>query len=136
MHFHRKGSGAAVKPPRFAYHRPANVAEAVATLGVSEGHAKVLAGGQSLVPLLNMRLAAPKALVDINRVDDLRTVDANRHRVRIDALIRHSALAQPGAGGTRPVWHDWLPVLPEAIQCVAHPTIRNRGTSVGSLVHA
>jgi carbon-monoxide dehydrogenase medium subunit len=125
-----------VKPPSFDYHRPQTVAEAVALLGELGPDAKVLAGGQSLVPLLNMRLAAPKALVDINRVDDLRTVDANRHRVRIDALIRHSDLEQPGAGGPRPVWHDWLPVLPEAIQCVAHPTIRNRGTSVGSLVHA
>jgi carbon-monoxide dehydrogenase medium subunit len=70
-----------VKPPTFAYHRPASVAEAVATLGAwadgrsarsraENGHAKVLAGGQSLVPLLNMRLAAPAALVDINRLGD------------------------------------------------------------------
>src|SRR5215467_12827001 len=91
MHFHRKGSGAAVKPPRFAYHRPANVAEAVATLGVSEGHAKVLAGGQSLVPLLNMRLAAPAALVDINRLgDELAFVEATPGSVRIGALTRHA----------------------------------------------
>src|SRR5262249_2532523 len=128
--------GVWVKPPSFDYYRPQTVAETVAVLGELGPDAKVLAGGQSLVPLLNMRLAAPKALVDINPVDDLRTVDANRHAVRIGALVRHSDLAQPVVGARRPVWHDWLPVLPEAIQCVAHPTIRNRGTSVGSLVHA
>src|SRR5689334_6701911 len=88
-----KGSGSRVKPPTFAYHRPASVAEAVATLADwadgrsaisragagagAAGGAKVLAGGQSLVPLLNMRLAAPAALVDINRLtDELAFVEA------------------------------------------------------------
>jgi carbon-monoxide dehydrogenase medium subunit len=119
-----------VKPPTFAYHRPASVAEAVATLRESEG-AKVLAGGQSLVPLLNMRLAAPPALVDINRLtDELAFVEATPGSVRIGALTRH---AQTDASE---VAYAALPLLRQATRHVAHQTIRNRGTTVGSLVHA
>ena len=119
-----------MKPPTFAYHRPASVAEAVATLRGNEG-AKVLAGGQSLVPLLNMRLAAPAALVDINRLtDELAFVEATPGSVRIGALTRH---AQTDASE---VAYAALPLLRQATRHVAHQTIRNRGTTVGSLVHA
>jgi carbon-monoxide dehydrogenase medium subunit len=122
-----------VKPPTFAYHRPASVAEAVATLAdYAEGHeAKVLAGGQSLVPLLNMRLAAPAALVDINRLtEELAFVEAAPDSVRVGALTRH---AQTDASE---VAYGALPLLRQATRYVAHQTIRNRGTTVGSIVHA
>jgi aerobic carbon-monoxide dehydrogenase medium subunit len=121
-----------VKPPTFAYHRPASVAEAVATLGAcADGAAKVLAGGQSLVPLLNMRLAAPAALVDINRLgEELAFVEATPGSVRVGALTRH---AQTDASE---VANAALPLLRQATRHVAHQTIRNRGTTVGSIVHA
>ena len=120
-----------MKPPSFAYHRPASVAEAVATLAAAGPGAKVLAGGQSLVPLLNMRLAAPAALVDINRLgDELAFVETTPGSVRIGALTRH---AQTDASE---VAHAALPLLRQATRHVAHQTIRNRGTTVGSIVHA
>jgi carbon-monoxide dehydrogenase medium subunit len=120
-----------VKPPSFAYHRPASVAEAVATLAAEAGSAKVLAGGQSLVPLLNMRLAAPSALVDINRLtNELAFVEATPGSVRVGALTRH---AQTDASE---VAYTALPLLRQATRHVAHQTIRNRGTTVGSIVHA
>jgi carbon-monoxide dehydrogenase medium subunit len=124
-----------MKPPVFDYHRPASVAEAVATLGAAaadgRGGAKVLAGGQSLVPILNMRLAAPAALVDINRLgEELAFIEAGEDRVRVGALTRH---AQTDAS---PVAFAALPLLRQATRHVAHQTIRNRGTTVGSIVHA
>jgi carbon-monoxide dehydrogenase medium subunit len=115
-----------VKPPSFGYRRPTSVAEALSVLGELGLDAKVLAGGQSLVPLLNMRLAAPKVLVDINRLADLATVTTDNQSVRVGALVRHAALARLASA----------PLLSEATRQVAHPTIRNRGTTVGSLVHA
>ncbi len=118
-----------MKPPSFAYHRPGSVREAVETLAALGPDAKVLAGGQSLVPLLNMRLAAPKALVDINRLNELSTIEANGPVVRVGALSRHAALTRPGP-------HTVLPLLEQATRHVAHGTIRNRGTTVGSIVHA
>jgi carbon-monoxide dehydrogenase medium subunit len=120
-----------VKPPSFRYHRPATVAEALAVLADLGDDGKVLAGGQSLVPLLNMRLAAPKALVDINRLDpELGTVETTGETVRVGALVRHARLTRGGAHGAV------LPLLGQATAHVAHETIRNRGTTVGSLVHA
>jgi aerobic carbon-monoxide dehydrogenase medium subunit len=124
-----------MKPPTFDYHRPATVAEAVATLAAAaagpHGPAKVLAGGQSLVPLLNMRLAAPAALVDINRLtEELAFIDASADRVRIGALTRHAQTAASEVGFAA------LPLLRQATRHVAHATIRNRGTTVGSIVHA
>ncbi len=118
-----------MKPPSFDYHRPASVAEALTLLADLGPDAKVLAGGQSLIPLLNMRLAGPKALVDINRLTGLATVTSDGNGVRVGALARHAALAK--AAGS-PV----LTLLSEATRLVAHETIRNRGTTVGSLVHA
>jgi 2-furoyl-CoA dehydrogenase FAD binding subunit len=117
-----------VKPAPFSYYRPASLPDAVARL-VAEPDAKVLAGGQSLVPLLNMRLAAPSALVDINALPDLGFVEVTETGVRIGALARHSdVLAAPGLAQVQPL-------LAMALSHVAHPTIRNRGTTVGSLVH-
>jgi carbon-monoxide dehydrogenase medium subunit len=121
-----------VKPAPFAYRRPGTLAEAVAALA-GEPDAKVLAGGQSLVPLLSMRLASPAVLVDINGLPDLDAivvVEGDDGGVRVGALARHAAvLASPEVRRVQPL-------VPMALQHVAHPTIRNRGTTVGSIVHA
>lgn len=118
-----------MKPAPFSYRRPGTLQEALEALA-GEPNAKVLAGGQSLVPLLSMRLAAPDLLVDINRLPDLDQISVNGDGVRIGALARHAAvLADPDARRVQPL-------LALALANVAHPTIRNRGTTVGSLVHA
>jgi carbon-monoxide dehydrogenase medium subunit len=118
-----------VKPAPFDYRRPGTIAEAVAALA-GEPNAKVLAGGQSLVPLLSMRLAAPAMLVDINGLPGLDAVDVDTDGVRIGALARHAAvLASPDVRRVQPL-------ISLALANVAHATIRNRGTTVGSIVHA
>jgi carbon-monoxide dehydrogenase medium subunit len=116
-----------VKPRPFRYSRPESIAEALALL---DADAKVLAGGQSLIPLLNMRLAAPDHLVDINRLTELSYVKVSGGQVRVGALARHAeVLASADAAKAQPL-------LRQALRWVAHPAIRNRGTTVGSLVHA
>ncbi len=118
-----------MKPAPFRYHRPESLAEAVELL-TGEPDAKVLAGGQSLVPLLSMRLAAPAMLVDINAIPGLDQVTCDASGVRVGALARHAAvLRDPHARRVQPL-------VALALANVAHPTIRNRGTTVGSLVHA
>jgi 2-furoyl-CoA dehydrogenase FAD binding subunit len=118
-----------VKPSPFGYRRPDSLADAVAALAADPG-AKVLAGGQSLVPLLSMRLAAPSTLVDINGLLDLDAIEATDDGVRIGALARHAeVLADEEVRRVQPL-------VSLALSHVAHPTIRNRGTTVGSLVHA
>jgi len=118
-----------VKPAPFAYTRPADLSEALVALAGAPD-AKVLAGGQSLVPLLSMRLAAPSLLVDINGLPDLDHVRSAADGVRVGALARHaSVLADEDARRVQPL-------LAMALANVAHATIRNRGTTVGSLVHA
>ena len=124
-----------MKPAPFAYLRPSTLEEALTALAGEQG-AKVLAGGQSLVPLLSMRLAAPSMLIDINALPDLGHITvstggaAGGGGVRIGALARHAeVLASAEAAAVQPL-------LAMALSHVAHPTIRNRGTTVGSLVHA
>lgn len=118
-----------MKPAPFVYRRPRELDEAVRLLAAHRG-AKVLAGGQSLVPLLSMRLAAPTMLVDINGLPDLDGVRVAPQGVRVGALARHAdVLASDEAALAQPL-------LREALSHVAHATIRNRGTTVGSLVHA
>jgi carbon-monoxide dehydrogenase medium subunit len=119
-----------MKPPAFTYHRPSTVDEALTVLAEVGADGKVLAGGQSLVPVLNMRLAAPKHLVDVNRLTSLAYVRIDDGGVRVGALTRHAALERDEAA------HRALPLLRRATAHVAHPAIRNRGTTVGSLVHA
>ncbi|MFA9430353.1 xanthine dehydrogenase family protein subunit M [Egicoccus sp. AB-alg2] len=119
-----------MKPPVFAYHAPRSVEETLELLAQLGAEAKVLAGGQSLVPMLNMRLVAPAVLVDIRHLDDLDTVEVADGRVRVGARVRHRRLERDDAA------HAAQPVLREALELVAHPVIRNRGTSVGSIVHA
>jgi carbon-monoxide dehydrogenase medium subunit len=119
-----------MKPPVFEYHRPETVAEALAVLAEVGHDGKVLAGGQSLVPLLNMRLAAPRHLVDVNWLVELDEVAREPGAVRVGALARHARLEHdPGAA-------EAVPLLGQAIADIAHTSIRNRGTVVGSLVHA
>jgi carbon-monoxide dehydrogenase medium subunit len=119
-----------VKPPAFDYSRATSVQEAVDLLAGLGEDAKVLAGGQSLLPLLNMRLAAPKHLVDINAVSELDYLRVTDDGVRVGALSRHARLER-SADAARV-----QPLLRQAVRLVAHPTIRNRGTTVGSIVHA
>ncbi|MFI7614801.1 FAD binding domain-containing protein [Nonomuraea terrae] len=113
-----------MKPPPFDYHAPRDLGEALRTLAEVRG--KVLAGGQSLIPMLNMRLAAPDHLVDINRVAGLDRLERSGDGVLVGATVRH-------ADAERAEVH---PLLTRALKLVAHPVIRNRGTVVGSLVHA
>jgi len=118
-----------VKPAPFDYVRPASLDDALAALAGDPG-AKVLAGGQSLVPLLSMRLAAPSRLVDINGLPGLGTIEADSDGVRIGALARHADVL--ASDDVRRV----QPLVSLALANVAHATIRNRGTTVGSIVHA
>lgn len=119
-----------MKPSPLRYHRPASVAEALDLLADLGDSAKVLAGGQSLVPLLSMRLAAPAHLVDVNALSGLGAIEVRDDAVHVGALVRHSGLEHhEGAAAV-------IPLLRRAVRHVAHPTIRNRGTTVGSIVHA
>jgi carbon-monoxide dehydrogenase medium subunit len=115
-----------MKAPRFAYARPDTVADALALLAEYRGEARVLAGGQSLVPMLNFRVAAPKVLIDINRVAGLAGVTVAKDRVRIGALTRHAELERSVDVARH------LPLLARAMPHVAHPAVRNRGTFGGS----
>ncbi|GAA2167497.1 FAD binding domain-containing protein [Actinomadura napierensis] len=118
-----------MKPPPFRHHAPRTVDEALGMLAAAPG-GKVLAGGQSLIPLLNMRLAAPPDLVDINGVAELDTVHVGDEGVRVGALARHARVERSVEAAAV------QPLLGRALRHVAHPVIRNRGTVVGSLAHA
>ncbi|MBO0846354.1 MAG: xanthine dehydrogenase family protein subunit M [Nocardioides sp.] len=118
-----------MKPAPFSFVRPQGLQHALEALAADPG-AKVLAGGQSLVPLLSMRLAAPSTLVDINALPDLDHVRVDDSGVRVGALARQADVL--GSDDVRRV----QPLLSLALSQVAHATIRNRGTVVGSLVHA
>lgn len=119
-----------MKPGPFVHHAPDSVAQAVATLAEVGHDGKVLAGGQSLIPILNMRLASPGHLVDINRIPGLDGVEVSGDWVRVGALVRHSGLERSEDA------YAANPLLRQALRCVAHPAIRNRGTTVGSIAHA
>lgn len=118
-------------PSRFAYDAPASVAEAVAILDRSNGEAKVLAGGQSLIPMLKLRFASPERIVDINNIAglDYHRIDADGN-LRIGALCRHEDLEFSD------VIVDTFPTLHQAAALVADPLVRTRGTFVGSVCHA
>lgn len=119
-----------MKPSPFEYHGPTDLGETLAILAEVGPHGKVLAGGQSLIPMLNMRLAAPTHLIDINRVAELDTLSVDRGGVHVGALARHATVERSAEAATA------QPLLRQALRLVAHPVIRNRGTVVGSLVHA
>ena len=119
-----------MKPPPFEYHDPTTVEETVASLAQHGEEAKVLAGGQSLVPLLNFRLARPEHLVDINRVKELDYLRLDDGTLRIGALVRQSRLERSDETAAQ------VPLLREALRFVGHVQIRNRGTVGGSVAHA
>lgn len=118
-----------MKPTAFDYQRPGSLAEAL-TAYAGATDAKILAGGQSLTPLLSMRLLSVTELIDINGIPELSTITVTESGVRFGATVRHSELlAHPDVARVQPM-------IPAALSHVAHPTIRNRGTTVGSIVHA
>jgi CO/xanthine dehydrogenase FAD-binding subunit len=117
-----------MKPAAFEYVAASTVAEALEALG-STDEARVLAGGQSLVPLMNLRLATPALLVDVNGVDQLDGVQVADGEVRLGALCRHRRLELD------PEIRQSAPLLAEAASFIAHPQVRNRGTIGGSLAH-
>jgi aerobic carbon-monoxide dehydrogenase medium subunit len=119
-----------MKPAKFDYHAPATVDEAVELLARYGGDAKVLAGGQSLVPLLNFRLARPAALVDVNRIAALAYVREVNGTVAFGAMTRQRTIE------FSPVVAARLPLLREATRWVGHLPIRSRGTIGGSIAHA
>ena len=119
-----------MKPPPFDYVAPATVGEAVSLLAQHEGEAKVLAGGQSLMPLLNMRLARPGLLVDLGRASGLDYIREDADGLAIGAMTTQRAVERAPLVASR------NPLLHAAIRFIAHPQIRNRGTIGGSIAHA
>jgi carbon-monoxide dehydrogenase medium subunit len=119
-----------VKASRFDYHLATGVTQAIELLGDYGADAKVLAGGQSLVPLLNFRLSAPVALVDINEVTELRTHELREDELYVGAGCRHRDIELNEVVAKR------CPVIADAIGQIGHVAIRNRGTVVGSVAHA
>src|SRR5262249_47551061 len=116
-----------MKPAPFDYLAPRSLDEALAALAEAPGEAKILAGGQSLVPLLNFRLARPSLLVDINRVPGLSYIDERDGGFAIGAMTRDSAVERDARLAQA------MPLLTEAMRLVGHPAIRSRGTVGGSL---
>jgi len=119
-----------VKPSPLRYERPATVAEAAAVLGEHGWDAKALAGGQSLMPLVNLRLAAPAVVVDLNRVPGLDGIEAAEGELRVGALVRQRALER------HPETRERCRLVAAALPYVGHVATRNRGTVGGSLAHA
>lgn len=121
--------GCAMKPALFDYHSPSSVDEALSLLAKVDG-AMILAGGQSLIPAMNMRLASPAALIDIQRIPGLADIRVEGGAIRVGAMVRHRSLELDEAA------HRANPLIREAMAHVAHVPIRHRGTVVGSLCHA
>jgi carbon-monoxide dehydrogenase medium subunit len=119
-----------VKPAPFDYVRPTSVAEAASALRYANGEAKILAGGQSLIPLLNFRLASPRMLVDLNEITDLAYIRPSDTALAVGAMTRVRVLERD----------DWVrqnvPILSRGLSWVGHVQIRNRGTVGGSIAHA
>ncbi|HYZ55358.1 MAG TPA: FAD binding domain-containing protein [Streptosporangiaceae bacterium] len=115
-----------MKPAPFDYLRAHSVGEAVRALADADGDGKIIAGGQSLMPVLALRMARPRLLVDINRIPGLSTIIPVDGGVRLGALVRHARLAEQTAH----------PLLAEAARWIGHTAIRSRGTSGGSIAHA
>lgn len=119
-----------MKPPSFDYAAPATLAEATALLAAHDGDAKLLSGGQSLVPLLNMRLARPALLVDLAKVPDLDYVRPDGDGLTIGAMTRQRTVE------LAPLVQEQHPMLHAGMMLIAHPQNRNQGTVGGSLAHA
>ena len=119
-----------MKPPKFEFFRAASVQDAVAALNEYGDGARILAGGHSLVPMMNLRLARPTHLIDITRIPGLDRVEERSDGVVIGAAARHCDVEHSE------IAKRVCPLLPEALKLVAHETIRNRGTVCGNLAHA
>ncbi|MGH2698412.1 MAG: FAD binding domain-containing protein [Actinomycetota bacterium] len=120
-----------MKPPPFTYHRPETRAEVDALLAELGSEAKVLAGGQSLIPILNMRLSSPGHLIDLNHLsDEPGTASLDDGHVCVGPLVRQAAVERSALVAEK------VPLLAETMEFVAHPAIRNRGTIAGSIAHA
>ncbi|MPZ29247.1 MAG: xanthine dehydrogenase family protein subunit M [Micromonosporaceae bacterium] len=119
-----------MKPAELTYLRVSTKAEALARLAEAGQDARLLAGGQSLVPMLNLRIARPSHLVDIGRLAELNRLGVVDGELYIGALVRHHVLAE------HPLLARLVPVLAEAAGHIGHPAIRHRGTLAGSLAHA
>ena len=125
------GAGEArLKAPQFRYLKPHSLAEALDMLGGNASGARLLAGGQSLVPALNMRLLEPEALIDINGLGELTGITERNGALRLGALTRHAELI------SSPLVAKFAPLLAKAAPFIAHAAIRNRGTLGGSLAYA
>ena len=116
-----------MKPVQFAYHRPASLDEVLALMERYGADGRVLAGGQSLVPALNMRLAAPAALIDINRLPGLDGISLEPEGLVIGALVRHEAVESSALVSRH------APLIVQAMPHVGHRAIRTRGTVGGSV---
>lgn len=119
-----------MKPPRFLYTAPRLLDEALTLLNQYGDDAKILAGGQSLVPLLNMRLAGPSYIVDINHIAELHYIEPEDGYLSIGAAVRQRQAERSA------LVKDEFPLLVEVVQHIGHIQIRNRGTVVGSIAHA
>jgi len=119
-----------MKPAQFEYHAPTTTEEAVALLKQYAGEAKILAGGQSLVPLMNFRLSRPAALIDINRIGALAYIKEADGQLRFGAMTRQRAVERSDLVRSR------IPLMTEATELVGHLPIRTRGTVGGSVAHA
>jgi carbon-monoxide dehydrogenase medium subunit len=119
-----------MKPAKFDYLRPSSLPQALEMLAGSNGEVKILAGGQSLVPMMNFRVARPEKLIDINRLPDLDYIRIEDDKLVIGALARHASIH------ASPVARAASPLMCEAYQWVAHHPIRTRGTLCGNLCHA
>ena len=119
-----------MKPAKFEYHAPTSIDEALSILGRYDCEARVLAGGQSLVPMMNFRLAQPRAIVDLNRIGELAFIEEEGEVVRIGSMTRQRRLE------FAPQIAAKLPLLREALRWVGHLPTRSRGTIGGSIAHA
>ena len=119
-----------MKPARFDYVAPASVGAAVDALAAAHGEGRLLAGGQSLLPLLNFRMVRPGVIIDLNGIGELSFIEMRGDTVVIGALTRHRAIEESALIAST------LPVMSIAMRHVAHLAIRNRGTIGGSLCHA
>lgn len=119
-----------MKPAPFEYHAPESIEQALHLLRQYGGDAKLLAGGQSLVPAMNFRVVQPSVLIDLNRIAEMSYIRAEAEVLRVGAMTRERQLESD------PVVAKWSPLLIEAMPHVAHPQIRNRGTLGGSLANA
>jgi CO/xanthine dehydrogenase FAD-binding subunit len=119
-----------MKPAIFEYHAPTTIDAAIGLLARYQGEARLLAGGQSLLPMMNFRLVSPAAIIDLNRIPDLAYIRNENGTVRLGAMTRQRTVE------FSPIVAKHLPLLVEAIKLVAHLPVRSRGTIGGSIAHA